>query len=65
MVIFWIGRFLLERGIAFIYFVAFLYAHNQFTALLGSEGLLPTSSYLKTVTFKTKPSLFHIIRIIF
>jgi hypothetical protein len=42
-----------------IYFVAFLSAYNQFTALLGEKGLLPAPEFLKLTSFKEYPSLFH------
>jgi hypothetical protein len=32
---------------------------NQFRALLGEHGLLPVPDYLRRVTFRKAPSLFH------
>src|SRR5689334_20984677 len=52
-------RVLLQRGLAAIYFLAFLNAHSQFKALLGSRGLLPVTDYLREVSFRESPSLFH------
>ena len=43
-----------------IYFVAFLGAVNQFPALLGERGLLPVPEFLRRVTFRRTPSLFHL-----
>jgi len=44
---------------AALYFIAFLSAWNQFPALLGENGLLPTPEFLKRVRFKQAPSVFH------
>lgn len=52
-------RLLFERTLAILYFVAFLSSFNQFPALLGENGLLPVPHFLKFVTFKQAPSLFH------
>jgi len=52
-------RFLLERGLALLYFIAFLSAWNQFPALLGERGLLPVPRFLQEVSFRRAPSLFH------
>ena len=52
-------RLLLQRGLAAVYFVAFLSALNQFKALLGERGLLPAGDYLARVSFREAPSLFH------
>ncbi len=52
-------RLLLQRGLAAVYFVAFLSALNQFKALLGERGLLPVTNYLRHVGFREAPSLFH------
>lgn len=48
-----------DRGMAAIYFVAFLSAFNQFPSLLGEQGLLPAPAFLKRTNFKLSPSLFH------
>ena len=52
-------RLLVQRGLAAVYFVAFLSALNQFKALLGERGLLPAGDYLARVGFREAPSLFH------
>lgn len=52
-------RLLLQRGLAAVYFVAFLSALNQFKALLGERGLLPVPAYVARVSFRDAPSLFH------
>jgi hypothetical protein len=56
---YWIARFVFQRGLALIYFIAFLNAFNEFPALLGERGLLPVPEYLRRVSFKTAPSIFH------
>ena len=53
-------RFVLERGIGLIYLIAFLVALNQFPALLGEHGLMPAPRFLRRVTFREYPSLFHL-----
>ncbi len=56
----WETRLLLQRGMAAIYFVAFLTVVNQFKPLLGERGLLPTGQFLEGVRFWDAPSLFHL-----
>lgn len=56
---YWIGRLVFQRALAAIYLVAFLVAVNQFRALLGSDGMLPIPDYLRRVSFRQAPSLFH------
>ena len=53
-------RFAIERGIGLVYLVAFLVTLNQFPALLGERGLLPTPHFLRQVSFREAPSLFHL-----
>lgn len=65
MVHFWVGdfvltRILLQRGLATVYFVAFLNALLEFRPLLGERGLLPVPAFLSRVTFAEAPSLFHL-----
>ncbi len=57
---FWLTRLLLQRGLAFIYLVAFLVAANQFRGLLGSHGLLPVPHFLERARFRDSPSLFFL-----
>lgn len=54
----WLPRLLLERGMAAIYFVAFLAVRNQFKPLLGERGLLPVAEYRRHISFRSAPSLF-------
>lgn len=55
-----LARFVIERGLAAIYLIAFLVALDQFPALLGERGLLPAPRYLANRTFLQAPSLFHL-----
>lgn len=56
---YWLARWLFEKSLALLYFVAFLSAGNQFPALLGERGLLPAPEFLRRVRFREAPSLFH------
>lgn len=55
-----LSRLLIERALGLIYAIAFLNAINQFRPLLGEHGLLPVPSYLRRVSFRQAPSLFHL-----
>ena len=55
-----LARWLLERGIALTYLVAFAAAYRQFPALLGEQGLLPVPEFLRRSSFRDSPSLFHL-----
>ncbi|HEX5451529.1 MAG TPA: hypothetical protein VFW86_03990, partial [Candidatus Limnocylindrales bacterium] len=54
------ARFLLERGLAFIYLIAFVVAARQFPALSGERGLQPATRFIHLVPFRRAPSLFHL-----
>jgi hypothetical protein len=54
----WLVRLLLQRGMAAIYFVAFLSVVRQFKPLLGENGLLPVPAFRRRVSFREAPSLF-------
>lgn len=54
-----LARLIFERSLGGLYFIAFLSALNQFTALLGEQGLLPTPHYLKLTNFWDAPGMFH------
>lgn len=56
---YWLGRFIIQRGLGVIYFIAFLVALNQFRALLGENGLQPVPRFLKRISFSRAPSIFH------
>ena len=53
-------RLLLQRGMAGMYFVAFLTIVHQFKTLLGERGLLPVGEFLKGLPFWNAPSFFHL-----
>lgn len=55
-----IAHLLVARGIALIYLIAFVVAHNQFPALLGTNGLAPVPSYVARVPFSRAPSVFQL-----
>ena len=54
----WLARLLVQRGMAAIYMVAFIAVLRQFKPLLGERGLLPVPAHLRTISFRTAPSLF-------
>ncbi|MCR2799972.1 lipase maturation factor family protein [Microbacterium sp. zg-Y818] len=60
-----LARQVLQRGIAAMYFVAFLSSLNQFRALLGERGLLPAPDLLRWVAASPRrarmvgPTLFR------
>ncbi|HET8550278.1 MAG TPA: lipase maturation factor family protein [Bryobacteraceae bacterium] len=56
---YWLTRWVFQRALGVIYFVAFLNALNQFRPLLGERGLLPVSAWVKAVPFRQSPSLFY------
>jgi hypothetical protein len=51
-------RFTFQRLLAFIYFIGFLIAVNQFQGLSGSHGLLPVKLFVKKIDFWDSPSIF-------
>ena len=55
-----IARFVIERGLALIYAIAFLVAANQFPALSGERGLQPATAPPRPGRGSwSAPSLFH------
>ena len=55
-----VARFLIERGLAAIYLVAFLVAWRQFPALCGERGLEPAPRFLQLVPrFLDAPTIFR------
>ena len=54
-----IARFVIERGLALIYVIAFVVAARQFPALCGDRGLQPASRILARTRFLDAPSVFH------
>jgi hypothetical protein len=55
-----VTRFVFQRALGIIYFVAFLIFLNQGPALIGERGLLPAQLVLKKISFWNLPSLFHL-----
>lgn len=55
----WITRMVIQRGMAAIYFLAFLAVVNQFKPLLGERGLLPVPDYLGRTSWRTAPGIFR------
>ncbi len=56
---FWLGRLLVQRGLAGVYVVAFVSAALQFRALIGERGMLPADRFVRAVPFRAAPSLFQ------
>ena len=55
-----LARLLIQRGLGALYLVAFVVALRQFPPLLGERGLLPAPAFLRAVTYRQAPSLFHL-----
>jgi hypothetical protein len=58
---YWLTRLLLQRGLGFIYLMAFLVAVNQFRPLCGEKGLLPAARFLQFTTFRESPGIFYFL----
>src|SRR5262249_5855018 len=56
---YWLTRLVFQRGLALVYFIAFLVAKNQFVPLLGQRGILPVPHFVERVPFAYSPSLFY------
>jgi len=56
---YWLGRLVLERGVAAIYLIAFVAAARQFRALIGEHGMLPVPRFLARQSLWGAPSIFH------
>lgn len=57
---YWLGRLVLQRGVAVVYLLAFVAAATQFRALIGRNGILPVPRFLATQSFWRAPSLFQV-----
>ncbi|WP_156687565.1 lipase maturation factor family protein [Mycobacterium sp. Marseille-P9652] len=57
---YWLGRLVLERGVAAVYLIAFVGAAAQFRALIGERGILPVPRFLAGRSFWQAPSVFHL-----
>src|SRR5262245_39695008 len=53
-------RLVFQRGLALVYFLAFVVAVNQFVPLLGEKGILPVPLFVTRVPFTAAPSLFFL-----
>ncbi len=56
---YWLGRFVLERGVAAVYLIAFVAAARQFRPLIGEHGMLPVPLFLARQSLWQAPSIFH------
>ncbi|MEA5455828.1 lipase maturation factor family protein [Sinomonas sp. JGH33] len=54
-----LARVVLQRGIAVLFFIAFLSSLNQFPALLGERGLLPVPEFIAAFHRLRRPTLFR------
>ncbi|MBT1072389.1 lipase maturation factor family protein [Pelotalea chapellei] len=59
---YWLIRLFLQRGLGFIYLMAFLVALNQFRPLCGDKGLLPARHFIKAIPFRNSPSIFYMLK---
>src|ERR1700753_4198648 len=57
---YWLGRLVLERGVAALYLIAFIAAALQFRALIGEHGILPVPRFLAQQSVWRSPSIFHL-----
>jgi len=57
---YWLTRFVFQRGLGAIYLFAFLVVVNQFRPLLGENGLLPAPRFIRQVSFRHAPGIFHL-----
>lgn len=55
---YWLTRVCFQRCLAFLYFIGFLIAANQYLALVGENGITPARLFLKRVSFLDAPGLF-------
>src|ERR1700753_1450230 len=55
---YWVGRLVLERGVAALYLIAFLAAALQFRALIGEHGILPVPGRVAGQTLWRTPTIF-------
>ncbi|WP_153502607.1 lipase maturation factor family protein [Cumulibacter manganitolerans] len=55
----WLGRMVLEHGVAALLLVTLISTINQFPGLLGARGLTPIEPYLRQTRFWDGPSIFR------
>jgi hypothetical protein len=56
---YWLTRFVLQRGLALVYLIAFIAVIHQFKPLLGEHGLLPVPRFIEQTPFAEAPSIFY------
>ncbi|MFB6283161.1 MAG: lipase maturation factor family protein [Halobacteria archaeon] len=56
---YWLTRFIFQRGLALIYFLAFLNAVNQYVKLCGEDGLTKLGENVGRWSFSEKPGLLQ------
>lgn len=56
---YWLTRTVFQRALGLIYLIAFLNAVNQFRPLVGERGLQPVADWVRSVPFRSSPSLFY------
>ncbi|HKJ34766.1 MAG TPA: lipase maturation factor family protein [Balneolales bacterium] len=56
---YWLNRLIIERAMGILYLIAFTVALNQFRPLVGEHGLLPVPIFIKRISFRRAPSIFH------
>lgn len=56
---FTIAREIIMRGVAALFFLAFLSGFFQFPALLGEHGLSPAPAFIRRTSWRQGPSLFR------
>ena len=54
------ARWLVQRGIALVYVLAFVNVLHQWRPLLGDAGLTPAREVLEGTSWRRAPSLFHL-----
>ncbi|MPY51917.1 lipase maturation factor family protein [Streptomyces acidicola] len=57
---YWMSRLVFQRALAVMYLAGFLTAALQFRALIGERGMLPVPVFLRRVTFRQAPGVFHV-----
>lgn len=57
---YWLGRLILERGVAAVYLIAFVAAARQFRPLIGEHGLLPVPRFVAGQSLRRVPSIFQL-----
>ena len=55
---YFLTRWCLQKGLAFLYCIAFLICINQYRALLGKEGIVPIERWIRKARFWQVPSVF-------